>query len=68
MRNAFVEGLTSGYAHLPPATAPKKQSVVKQGVECADRIAAAQGAAHAAVDPAPSAPASPPSSSSGASK
>jgi hypothetical protein len=33
MRNAFVEGLTSGYAHLPPATAPKKQSVVEQGVD-----------------------------------
>ncbi len=33
MRNAFVEGLTSGFAHLPPVTAPKKQSVVKQGVD-----------------------------------
>jgi hypothetical protein len=33
MRNAFVEGLTSGYVHLPPATAPKKQSVVAQGVD-----------------------------------
>ena len=33
MRNAFVEGLTSGYAHLPPATAPKKQGVVEQGVK-----------------------------------
>jgi hypothetical protein len=32
MRNAFVEGLASGYAHLPPATAPKKQGVVEQGV------------------------------------
>jgi hypothetical protein len=33
MRNAFVEGLTSGYAYLPPSTAPEKQGVVKQGVE-----------------------------------
>ncbi len=33
MRNAFVEGLTSGFAHLPPITAPKKQGVVKQGVD-----------------------------------
>jgi hypothetical protein len=33
MRNAFVEGLTSGFAHLPPVTAPEKQSVVKQGVD-----------------------------------
>ncbi len=33
MRNAFVEGLTSGYAFLPPATAKTKQGVVKQGVE-----------------------------------
>jgi hypothetical protein len=33
MRNAFVEGLTSGYAYLPPATAQEKQGVVKQGVD-----------------------------------
>jgi hypothetical protein len=33
MRNAFVEGLTSGYAHLPPATAPKKEGVLKQGAD-----------------------------------
>src|SRR4029077_1959403 len=33
MRNAFVEGLTEGYDHVPPATAPKKQSVVKQGID-----------------------------------
>jgi Domain of Unknown Function (DUF748) len=31
LRNAFVEGLTSGYAHLPPVTAPKKEGVLKQG-------------------------------------
>lgn len=33
LRNAFVEGLTSGYAYLPPTTAGKKQGVVKQGVD-----------------------------------
>jgi len=33
MRNAFVEGLTSGYAFLPPSTANEKQGVVKQGVD-----------------------------------
>jgi uncharacterized protein DUF748 len=33
LRNAFVEGLTSGYAHLPPATADKKEGVVTQGVK-----------------------------------
>lgn len=33
MRNAFVEGLTSGYAFLPPSTAKQKQGVVKQGVD-----------------------------------
>lgn len=33
MRNAFVEGLTSGYAFLPPSTAKDKQGVVKQGVD-----------------------------------
>jgi hypothetical protein len=32
MRNAFVEGLTSGYAFLPPRTADKKEGVVTQGV------------------------------------
>ena len=29
MRNAFVEGLTSGYAHLPPPVAQKKEEAVK---------------------------------------
>lgn len=33
MRNAFVEGLTSGFAHLPPPTADRKQGVVTQGVK-----------------------------------
>jgi hypothetical protein len=33
MRNAFVEGLTSGYAFLPPRTADKKEGVVTQGVK-----------------------------------
>jgi hypothetical protein len=33
LRNAFVEGLTSGYAHLPPKTAPEKQGVIEQGAE-----------------------------------
>jgi hypothetical protein len=33
MRNAFVEGLTSGYAHLPPVTSSKKESVLKQGLD-----------------------------------
>lgn len=33
LRNAFVEGLTSGYAHLPPVTADKKEGVVTQGVK-----------------------------------
>ena len=33
MRNAFVEGLTSGYAYLPPSTANQKQGVLKQGVD-----------------------------------
>jgi hypothetical protein len=30
MRNAFVEGLTSGYAHLPPPVAQKKEEAIKQ--------------------------------------
>ncbi len=33
MRNAFVEGLTSGFAHLPPVTAPAKQTVAAQAVD-----------------------------------
>jgi len=30
IRNAFVEGLSAGFAHLPPQTAPEKESVLKQ--------------------------------------
>jgi hypothetical protein len=30
IRNAFVEGLSSGFANLPPETAPKKEGVIKQ--------------------------------------
>ncbi len=31
VRNAFVEGLTSGFANLPPAKADEKQGVLTQG-------------------------------------
>jgi hypothetical protein len=30
IRNAFVEGVTSGFARLPPAEAPKKEGVIEQ--------------------------------------
>jgi hypothetical protein len=30
VRNAFVEGLTSGFSHVPPPTAEKKEGVVSQ--------------------------------------
>jgi len=30
IRNAFVEGLSAGFAHLPPQTAPEKESVLTQ--------------------------------------
>jgi hypothetical protein len=30
VRNAFVEGLASGFEHLPPETAPKKEGAVEQ--------------------------------------
>jgi len=33
MRNAFVQGLTSGFAYLPPPTAESKEGVVTQGVK-----------------------------------
>jgi hypothetical protein len=33
IRNAFVEGLTGGFADLPPETAPKKEGVIKQAVK-----------------------------------
>ena len=31
VRNAFVEGIASGFAHLPPAQAPHKEGVLAQG-------------------------------------
>ena len=33
VRNAFVIGLQSGFANLPPQTAPKKEGVVRQAVD-----------------------------------
>lgn len=33
VRNAFVAGLASGFANLPPDTAPEKESVLKQAVD-----------------------------------
>lgn len=33
MRNAFVEGLTAGYAYLPPPTSKEKQGVIEQGID-----------------------------------
>jgi hypothetical protein len=33
VRNAFVEGLTSGYAYLPPPTAERKEGVLKQAAK-----------------------------------
>src|SRR5204863_8781204 len=33
MRNVFVQGLTSGFAYLPPPTTESKQGVVTQGVK-----------------------------------
>lgn len=61
MRNAFVEGLTSGYAHLPPVTAPKKQSVVEQGVD------ALTGSQPPKAQPTPGAGQAPPPPPAGAS-
>jgi len=55
MRNAFVEGLASGYAHLPPATAPKKESVVAQGVKALGGSQAPKAQPTSPSDPAPSA-------------
>jgi hypothetical protein len=59
MRNAFVEGLTSEYAHLPPATAPEKESVVKQGADSLTgseppKAQPTQPANHPAPSPSPS--------------
>jgi hypothetical protein len=33
VRNAFVVGLQSGFTKLPPATAPKKEGLIKQAVD-----------------------------------
>jgi len=53
MRNAFVEGLASGYAHLPPATAPKKQGVVEQGVKALSGSQPPKAQPTSPSDPAP---------------
>lgn len=58
MRNAFVEGLTSGYTFLPPATAKEKQGVIKQGVDALTGSAPPKAQPTPAPDPA--APAAPP--------
>ncbi len=55
MRNAFVEGLTEGYEHVPPATAPKKQSVVKQGIDAMTASQPPKAQPTSPSDPAPSA-------------
>lgn len=52
MRNAFVEGLTSGYAFLPPKTADQQQGVVKQGVDALTGSAPPQAQPTPAPDPA----------------
>lgn len=33
IRNAFVQGISSGFASLPPATAPEKQNVIEQAAD-----------------------------------
>jgi hypothetical protein len=37
VRNAFVEGITSGFANLPPPVAGKKQGVIKQTVKALEK-------------------------------
>jgi len=37
VRNAFVEGISSGLTHLPPPEAPKKEGVVKQAAHALDK-------------------------------
>ena len=56
MRNAFVEGLTSGYASLPPVTAEKKQGVVKQAVDALTGQAPPKAQPTRQPDPAPPPP------------
>jgi hypothetical protein len=53
LRNAFVEGLTSGYAHLPPVTNDKKEGVVKQGVDALTGSAPPKAQPTTNADPAP---------------
>lgn len=66
MRNAFVEGLTSGYAFLPPSTASAKQGVVKQGVDALTGSAPPKAQPTPSPDPAAAkAPPPPPTTPSG---
>jgi hypothetical protein len=37
IRNAFVEGISSGFTHLPPPTADKKEGVLKQAKQALDK-------------------------------
>jgi hypothetical protein len=37
VRNAFVEGISSGFSHLPPPVAEKKQGVVTQAKDALDK-------------------------------
>jgi hypothetical protein len=37
VRNAFVEGVTESYARLPPPTAPRDESLIKQGIDALDK-------------------------------
>jgi hypothetical protein len=55
MRNAFVEGLASGYAHVPPVTAPQRESVVAQGVQALSGSQPPKAQPTSPSDPAPSA-------------
>jgi hypothetical protein len=37
IRNAFVEGISSGFTHLPPPTSDKKEGVLEQAKEALDK-------------------------------
>ena len=37
IRNAFVEGISSGFTHLPPPTADKKEGALEQAKEALDK-------------------------------
>lgn len=39
VRNAFVEGVTAGFANLPPPVAPKKEGVLKQTKDALEKDA-----------------------------